>query len=477
MGNASKLRVLLFLALCLAALLVLIALLFLAEAGVSLLGELKRQSPWLRYAVIGLFGLASGGLGWVLFRILKPSKTKQKSPSRGMSPEQFGEQLKSAQAQGIDVSSVEAELRELGVRRSAGDLTLALIGEVSVGKSSLVKALLPDAEVEVSALGGSTQAVQRYLWENQAGSRIVISDLPGLNAAKGGPESLSLDEALRCHVVVFLVQGDLSRSEFDALTDLSEAGKPVILALNKVDGYTQDEQRLLIKSLATRMESLFPSELCAVVSISTDASDLDELRLALQRLIQTDVDLLEALRDSAVFKLADRKLSQVRSDHAYTAGQELVRRYTKRAVVGALAAVAPGTDILIQGYLGTNLVKELCETFDAPVQDLDVKRFLEICEQHVGRATPMVLAIAGNGFKAFPGIGTLAGGLIHAAAYGLIFDSLGKSLLETLYRQGTLETLQATALFKEKLSEDLEKRSKQFARLALTEKEGPNPDS
>ena len=477
MSNASRLRLLLALALLLVALLVLIAFLFLAEAGVSLWAELQRQGPWLRYGVIGLFALISVGLGLALARILRPAKTQQAPVSPELSPEQLQDRLEAAQAQGIDVSGVEAELRELGLRRQVGSLTLALVGEVSVGKSSLVKALLPDATVEVSPLGGSTATLRKYVWENQSGSTVVISDLPGLNAATGGVETLSLEEAVRCHIVVFLVQGDLSRTEYDALAALGESGKPVVLALNKIDSYTADEQQLLVRSLTQRVESLFPQEISAVVSVATESGDLDELKRALQRLIQTDVGLLEDLRDSAIFKLADKKLAEAKSEHAYRAGQELVSRYTKRAVIGALAAVAPGTDILIQGYLGTNLVKDLCEAFDAPVQDLDVKRFLSICEQHVGRATPMVLAIAGNGFKAFPGIGTLAGGLIHAAAYGLIFDSLGKSLLETLHRQGALETLQATALFKEKLSEDLEKRSKQFARLALSEKEGSSSDS
>ena len=46
-----------------------------------------------------------------------------------------------------------------------------------------------------------------------------------------------------------------------------------------------------------------------------------------------------------------------------------------------------------------------------------------------GKALPLSLAVAGNGLKAFPGVGTVAGGLVHAVAYGLIFDALGRSLV------------------------------------------------
>ena len=36
----------------------------------------------------------------------------------------------------------------------------------------------------------------------------------------------------------------------------------------------------------------------------------------------------------------------------------------------------------------------------------------------------IVLAVAGNALKAFPGLGTLGGGVLHAFAYALIFDSM-----------------------------------------------------
>ena len=51
----------------------------------------------------------------------------------------------------------------------------------------------------------------------------------------------------------------------------------------------------------------------------------------------------------------------------------------------------------------------------------------------------MVVAVIGNGLKAFPGLGTLSGGALHAIAYGLLFDRLGHALLESL-EQAQLST-------------------------------------
>ena len=50
----------------------------------------------------------------------------------------------------------------------------------------------------------------------------------------------------------------------------------------------------------------------------------------------------------------------------------------------------------------------------------------------VTKDVPPYAIVAGNAAKAFPGLGTLGGGLAHAVAYGLIFDSLGRALAATM---------------------------------------------
>ncbi|CAK0774965.1 hypothetical protein CCP3SC15_5080001 [Gammaproteobacteria bacterium] len=58
--------------------------------------------------------------------------------------------------------------------------------------------------------------------------------------------------------------------------------------------------------------------------------------------------------------------------------------------------------------------------------------------------------------------------MLHAVAYGLIFDSLGKAVAHTLETRGELQSAPAVLLFEEKLGEDLESRARKFARMALT---------
>ena len=108
------------------------------------------------------------------------------------------------------------------------------------------------------------------------------------------------------------------------------------------------------------------------------------------------------------------------------------------------------------------------------VWEIDVDAFLALVQQHVSRAGSLLLAMAGNALKAFPGVGTLAGGLAHAVCYGLIFDALGRSLSGTLAAGGALKPDAAASRFEETLSENLESRARRLVELALASRERPD---
>ena len=85
----------------------------------------------------------------------------------------------------------------------------------------------------------------------------------------------------------------------------------------------------------------------------------------------------------------------------------------------------------------------------------------------MNKSVPLLLAVAGNGLKAFPGIGTVAGGLVHAVAYGLIFDALGHSVVQTLEQRGSLKAASAASTFQAMLNGNLEARSKTVAQWVI----------
>ncbi|MEL7449178.1 MAG: GTPase [Pseudomonadota bacterium] len=474
-------------------LLIIAATLFVTESALNVIDRLRESPVWLRLLVAAGFvaiAAVSVRVAWFVLRPRRAEPEVEEAPEP-VNRDSLDARIASLSAEGVDTSTAQAELAELAARKEAGFVQVALFGTISTGKSSIIKALLPaDADssrVSVSVRGGSTREVTDYEWTSPASDRLILTDVPGLSEAGGELDELAREEAIRAHAVIFVCDGDLTQDEFNALKALQALDKPVILALNKMDQLGAEDLAVVSERLEARaaeagviqpqVVNIAAAQTERVVRLLPGGGEqavtraveprVDALRSALQGVIDEDGDLLESLRDSSAFWLASQKLDVAERAHRRERSAQIVKSYTGKAVVGALAAVAPGTDILIQGYLGTGMVRELCEVYGAPVSDVDLQRFLDLAQAHVGKAAPLLLAIAGNGLKAFPGVGTVAGGLMHAVAYGLIFDAMGNSLAATLDTSGQLRPGPAAKRFSEQLGEDIPARTQRIARLAL----------
>jgi hypothetical protein len=126
--------------------------------------------------------------------------------------------------------------------------------------------------------------------------------------------------------------------------------------------------------------------------------------------------------------------------------------------------------LLIQGVLATQLIRELSSVYKVPVKEMEIEKFLLAAGGKLKNMTAITLAIAGNALKAFPGLGTVSGGLIHAVAYGMIFDSLGKAAAATLASRGALRPYPAAEAFEDLLNGNLESGAVRFIKLAANRK-------
>jgi len=465
-------------------------LLILTDTAFDVWERLKSAPSWF-FVLYGFGFLAIAAVGgFALWRLLRPRGRRKQGAERPavpdeVDPEAIEQRLERASESGIDVAVVRRELALLQQRKEAGRIHVSFFGEISSGKSSLIKALLPGAELEVSAVGGTTREITAYHWTSPSGDELILTDMPGTNEVGAGLDEMSRDEALRSHVVVFVCEGDLSRSQYADLESVLELGKPTIVALNKTDRYRREELDLLLGRLRERLGNAARVDLVAVQAggkreallMRPDGTEetvvrdmpprVDELRVALQRRMDEDPAVLEKLRDSSVFVLVARRLDEAEQTHRRLRAEELTKSYSKKAMLGAMAAITPGSDLVIQGYLGVSMVKQLAKLYEVPVRGMDTDLLLELVQKRVARSTTIILAVAGNALKAFPGLGTLFGGLAHAAAYGMIFDSLGKAVAASFESRGALRPAQAAQAFEENLREDLETRARRFARLAL----------
>lgn len=474
-------------------------LLAVADTVLSVIERLRQGPVLVYYGFLALLAAGAVAAAWLVWWLLAPRrKRREKKADAPLTADSLSAAVEAERGLGTDTAAVERELAELARRRAAGALYVALFGESSAGKSTLVRALVPGAEPAVDVRSGTTRGVTHYRWTLASGDVLEVADVPG-TGEEAGLDALAMEEALRAHVVVYVCEGDLTRSQLEDVVALSAAGKPMVVALNKADRYTPEDLERVLGRARERLAVVEPAPaVVPVVSGGTQAvaatgpggeettlersrpAQVDALRRALQRRIDDSPEALDTLRDASVFRLAREKLDAASAERRRREADQVVSDYTKKAVIGALAAVSPGADVLIQGYLGTALVRALCRLYDVPARDLDIQKFLDIAQGYVGRAVPLLFAISGNVLKAFPGVGTLAGGLTHAVAYGLIFDALGKGLVQSLETTGELRPAAAARKVGDELGDDVGRKARRLARLALEarrlEREGRDGD-
>ncbi len=474
----------------LATALVLIMLLVLTDTALSVWQRMQDTPVWF---LIGwpLFIVAVAALvGWKAWRFLSPAKPTSRQRRQAQVPldePTLQKRLQTRQTQGVDTADAARELQELDRRRAAGVVHVALFGEISSGKSSLIKALLPGLEVETGPLGGTTREVTHYSWTSSKGDRLVLSDMPGLNEADGDLDKDARAEATRAHAIIYVCEGDLTRTQLAELQQLLTFDKPMIGAINKIDLLNEQDLQAIASRLRERLGEDVP-----IVTVTAGAlrevtlehpdgsvesgtralpAAVEPLRQALQDVLDRDPEVLDQLRDAAVFDLAANHLDTATREFRRRESELIVRSHARKAMLGSLAAVGPGTDVLVQGYLGMSMMKALAGLYGLSPKEMDLNRFMELATRHVDHRLNILLAISGNVLKAFPGVGTVTGGLAHAVAYGLIFDSLGRAAAKALDSRGNLAPDLTLKIFEDTLGENLESRAKRLAGLVLSKKE------
>ena len=165
---------------------------------------------------------------------------------------------------------------------------IAAFGMVGRGKSSVLNALLGKPVFQTGALHGVTINAQEANWQlsqetvgdtNQdvlkvalpsvGNSQIQLIDTPGIDEVDGETrEVLAHQVAKQADLILFIIAGDMTKVEYDALSQLREVGKPMLLVFNKIDQYPDaDRQAIYCKIRDERVKQLLsPAEIVMVAA-------------------------------------------------------------------------------------------------------------------------------------------------------------------------------------------------------------------
>lgn len=298
-----------------------------------------------------------------------------------------------------DFGQIESLLDKL----AAGELHIAVFGRVSVGKSALGNALLGREAFTTGVLHGTTQKRDAQRWQAVAGQGLHLIDTPGINELSGEErERLAFDVAAISDLVIFVVDGDMTQTEIGALTTLSKTQRPLLVALNKSDRYTDDERERLLQRLREHAVGLVrPDNVIACAAhpaakrvVVVDAlgkesetrvaqpPDVADLAAHLRAIAEREGKTLAAL-NAGLFagELSDRVAVRVAAARRELADR-IIRNYCLAKGIAVALNPIPVADLLAAASLDVALVLHLAKVYGQPLTRAEAGTLIAtICAQ------------------------------------------------------------------------------------------------
>ncbi|MEG4960777.1 MULTISPECIES: GTP-binding protein [unclassified Microcoleus] len=367
-------------------------------------------SPLLANLLIFLIIVLLGTLIFALvyyFRLLqRPQKVQGKRAINPKVPvvksEAASENLKAIRQQ---VDRIQDEVarqalllraREIEASMARGSVRVVVFGTGSAGKTSAVNALVGRMAGQVGAPMGTTEVGETYTLKLKGIDReLAITDTPGiLEAGVAGTyrEELARQLAARADLILFVLDGDLRKSEYEPLRTLAEIGKRSIVVFNKVDLYPDSDRDEILDRLQQRVKGFVSAMDVVAISANPQKVVLED-----GTIFQPDPDIMPLIRRVAAILraegedlIADNILLQ--SQHLGDQARKLIdaqrRRQADKAVerfqwigAGVIAVTPlPVVDLLATAAVNAQMVVEIAKIYG--------------CELNIDRAKELALSLA-----------------------------------------------------------------------------------
>lgn len=147
-----------------------------------------------------------------------------------------------------EIESLKSSLDKL----DQGVIRIAAFGLVSRGKSAVVNALLGQKILQTGPLHGVTQWPRSVRWTPGTEGKVQVEliDTPGLDEIQGESRAqMAREVASQADLILFVVAGDITRTEYQALCELRQNQKPIILVFNKIDLYPDQDREAIYRQL------------------------------------------------------------------------------------------------------------------------------------------------------------------------------------------------------------------------------------
>jgi small GTP-binding protein len=352
---------------------------------------------------------------------------------------------------------LESEIADLETMLGKLDnmvLQIAAFGMVGRGKSSLLNALVGQTVFETGALHGVTRAEQRVNWHIhdsdkdtlrvtlsfQGKARVELIDTPGLDEVDGETRAaLAQEVAKQTDLILFVIAGDMTKLEHEALSQLRAVGKPMLLVFNKVDQYPETDRMAIYHTIRDRrvQELLSPDEIVMAaasplvrtlvhrgdgtkgVQVRPGNAQIAELKLKILQILHREGKDLVALNTMLYADNLNEQLVQRKLEIRDMAANQLI---WKAAIAKSVAiALNPLTvvDILSGAIIDVVLILGLSKLYGIEMTEAGAVKLLQKIALGMGgiSASELLANLGLSSLKTLLGISAPATGGVSLAPY------------------------------------------------------------
>jgi len=280
------------------------------------------------------------------------------------------------------------QLRVMMDKLENGHLHIAVFGRVSVGKSSVLNALLGKQAFSVSILHGETKTEGIEEWQEVDAGGVYLIDTPGINEIDGEErERLAHEVASRSDLLLFVIDSDLTDVELNALKMVAATNRPIILVVNKADQYNEDEVLQLRTIIRKRVKGLIAPENIVfsaaspskqtVIYVDDDGNeketvrqrpvDILNLKSRLWDIIEAEGKTLSALNASLFAGNLSEQLGDKLLETRKQVGEDTIHMYCIGKGVAVALNPIPVADLLAAAAIDVSMVIHLSKIYGLPM--------------------------------------------------------------------------------------------------------------
>ena len=281
----------------------------------------------------------------------------------------------------VNIEMINYEKYKIEKKFNTEDYNVILFGAGSCGKTALARGLLKNIVGEISPIIGTTKKSNIYKINIPFLKRnINIIDTPGLFEASiegERKEEKTIKKASKSDLIIFVIDQDLNKYELYLIQQLSKIGKSIIIALNKCDLRSRNQNESikrniykLINEFSSNTKIIFT--IASPQTIAKIGSKPKKQEILVDNLFNAIIDILdrdgeELLADNILFQC--NKLGLISKDiinkQRNASSKKIINRYSWITSGIILITPLPGIDLLATSVINIQMIIEISKIYGA----------------------------------------------------------------------------------------------------------------